>query len=169
MADEPVREPLSEPAGTPASQPPVSPVGDPAQQPVSEPADDGSGDRRSLWGLLAIIAVIIILILLFLMLRGCGGESGEGDKDTGGKEIVPVTGLLAVPGSVSVWVAEGTEVSAVLTLAGVSGGSITNMGGGRFVVTVPNGAEDAAVDRLKETEGVYDAGRVFTQRSGEGD
>jgi len=169
MADEPVREPLTEPVGSPASQPPTDQTAYPAQEPAPDPTGDGTGDRRTLWGLFAIIAVIVILILVFLMLRGCGGASSESDKDTGGKEIVPVTGLLAVPGSVSVWVADGADVSAVLTLAGVSGSNVTNMGGGRFVVTVPNGAEDAAVDRLKAIEGVYDAGRVFTQRSGEGD
>ena len=35
------------------------------------------------------------------------------------------------------------------------------MGGGRFVVEVPNGSEVDAARRLREVEGVYDAGRVY--------
>ena len=35
------------------------------------------------------------------------------------------------------------------------------MGGGRFVVEVPPGTEVEAVRRLRDVDGVYDAGRVY--------
>ncbi len=153
MSDEPV-QPVAEPA----------PEADEPQLDPSSEEDRDRGDRRSLWGLLALIAVIVIIVLVFLMLRGCGGNESKGSTDGGGKEIVSVTGLLAVPGSVSVWVAQDTPIDGVLSVAGVADAPVTNMGGGRFVVTVPLGSEDAIVDKLKKVEGVYDSGRVYTRR-----
>jgi hypothetical protein len=140
---------------------------EPVQDPQIQPDDDGAGKRRSLVGLIAAVAVIIILVLVLLMLRGCGsGSKNGGGEDSSVKEIVPVAGLKIVPGQVSVWVAQGGDISTVLTIGGLRDAEITNMGGGRYVITVPTGTEDAVIKSLKGVAGVHDAGRVFSDGSG---
>lgn len=137
---------------------------EPVQDPQTQP-DQDTGQRPGMWGVVAIVAVIVVLVLLFLLLRGCSAASSTGSAEKAPKEIVPVSGLVPVPGAVSVWVAQGTTVDVVLAAAGYSSAGVTDMGGGRFVLAVPVGTESAAVKKLKGVSSVYDAGLVFTDRA----
>jgi hypothetical protein len=112
-------------------------------------------------GLVGVILVVIVVILMLLIFRSCGTESGSGTTGSNGKEIVPVGGLEPDPGVVSAWVQQGTDIAAVLRVAGLENSTITNMGGGRYVISVPAGTEDAVVRILSQTTGVYDAGLVY--------
>jgi len=62
---------------------------------------------------------------------------------------------------VSVWVVEGGDVNEALSLADVRADDVVNMGGGRFVIAVPEGTEAAVVAKLLKTERVVDAGLVY--------
>lgn len=135
-----------------ASAPPASP------EPTPEPKP-----RRSLWGLLGMIAIIVIIVLIILLLlRDCGGGAG-GPEGGGGKTIEPVAGYDTVPGLVSVWIAEGASIDAVLEDAGVDAAGTTDTGDGRYIVEVAPGTELASAEKLQGTDGVYDAGLVYEQ------
>lgn len=112
-------------------------------------------------GLVGVIIVVVVVVLMLLLFRGCAAGSGSEDGSSTQKEIVSVQGLTAEPGAVSVWVAPETEVKALLAIAGLESSTITNMGGGRFVVSVPPGSEETVVRILSSNQGVYDAGRVY--------
>lgn len=132
--------------------PPVQP------EPTPEPEP-----RRSLWGLLGMIALIVIVVLIILLLlRDCGGGP-DGPGGGGGKTIEPVAGYDSVPGLVSVWIAEGDSIDAVLENAGVSATGSTDTGNGRYIVEVAPGTELASAEKLQGTDGVYDAGLVYQQ------
>jgi hypothetical protein len=122
---------------------------------------DRARSNRGMLGLVGTILVIVIVALMLLMIRGCDTGAGRDSGTNGGKEIVPVAGLSADPGVVSAWVANGSDISSVLRVAGLENATITDMGGGRFVITVPVGTEDTVVRILAEADGVYDAGRVY--------
>lgn len=137
-----------------------------ADEPIRKPHAQIDSDRartnRGMLGLVGIILVIVLVVLMLLMIRGCDIGASRDTGAAGGKEIVPVEGLIADPGVVSVWVAEGTDISVVLRVGGLENSSITDMGGGRFVITVPPGTEDTVVRILAEVKGVYDAGLVYS-------
>jgi len=112
-------------------------------------------------GLVGVILVMVIVLLALLMFRGCDLGAGRDNTDSSGKEIVPVGKLKPDAGLVSAWVQQGTNVSGVLKVAGLENSTITDMGGGRYVISVPAGTEDAVVRILSQTKGVYDAGLVY--------
>lgn len=118
-------------------------------------------NRRSLFRVVIAVIVIVVISLAVLMVRGCGSDDADGGSSDGGKAIVPVQGLPAQPGAVSVWVAEGSSIDSVLEEAAVRAGDVVNMGGGRYVVTVPEGEEAAIARRLTKVNGVTDAGLVY--------
>ncbi len=123
-------------------------------------ADEEQTDRRSLWRLLPVLAAIIIAIIVLLLLRDCGGARG-GASGSRTRSIERVQGMEPVAGVISLWVKGDADVTRVLATAGVRAGEKLDLGGGRYVVDVPQGSENAAVAALKKTAGVYDAGRVF--------
>jgi hypothetical protein len=136
-----------------------------ADEPVSDPRvqDDPERTRRTrgMLGLIGIVIVLVILALVLLMVRGCASSATRMDGESGIKEIVSVKGLNADPGQVSAWVKPGSDIFSILRIAGLEDAKITDMGGGRFVISVPAGTEDTVVRILAETDGVYDAGRVY--------
>jgi ABC-type cobalt transport system substrate-binding protein len=113
-------------------------------------------------GLVGVVIVIVVVVLILLLFRGFGTAAKSGAGATGGKKIVPVEGLTADPGIVSAWVAPGGDVSSILRVAGLESSTITDLGGGRYVISVPAGTEDTVVRILAEVDGVYDAGRVYS-------
>jgi hypothetical protein len=113
---------------------------------------------------LAGVILVIIVVLALLGLRGCDTGNSSGATTTGKKTIVPVEGLSADPGVVSAWVAQGTDIAVILRVKGLENSAITDMGGGRYVISVPAGTEDTVVRLLADAEGVYDAGRVYGQK-----
>jgi hypothetical protein len=114
-------------------------------------------------GLIGVALVVVIVVLMLLLFRGFGaGTAGNGAGTTGGKKIVPVEGLTANPGVVSAWVRQGADLTAMLRVAGLENSNITDLGGGRYVISVPAGTEDTVVRILAEIDGVYDAGRVYS-------
>lgn len=123
--------------------------------------------KRGLWGLLGILVLVIVVILILLLLRDCG-RSGEDGATTGGKTIEIVEGLDPVPGIISVWIKPGAEIEQVVSAASVDGGDFIDMGGGRFVVQVPEGQEEASAGDLIKLDSVYDAGLVYSQEASEG-
>jgi hypothetical protein len=118
--------------------------------------------NRGLLGLAGAI-VLIVVVLLALSLRGCDTGATTTKTSNGNRTIVPVEGLTADSGVVSAWVQEGGNLSSVLKVAGLENSNITDMGGGRYVISVPVGTEDTVVRILAETDGVYAAGRVYSE------
>jgi len=134
---------------------------EPIRQLHARTSDDGTLSGRGMLGLVGIMLVIVIVVLMLLMVRSCDTGADRNTGSGGAKQIVPVTGLSANPGLVSAWVATDGNVSDVLKVAGLEDASITDMGGGRFVISVPLGTEDTVVRILAGVKGVYDAGRVY--------
>jgi len=120
-------------------------------------------DRRSLMMVLAVAVVIVVAVLLLLMLRGCGSVLNSANRRSSGNQIVPVEGGKPVDGAISVWMAAGADLRAALVSAGVRNYKVVDMGGGRFVVGVTTGTEVETARRLRDAEGVHDAGRVYEQ------
>ena len=125
-----------------------------------EQEDEHRSDRRGLWNVLVIAIIVIIVILVLLMLRGCDGIMDSARHGSATNEIVPVSGSNPLSGKVSIWVEPKTPISQVLAAAGISGATV-DMGAGRYVVDVPAGSEVENVRLLRDTKGVYDAGRVY--------
>ena len=134
---------------------------EPVRKPHAQTDPDRARSNRGMLGLVGVILVIVIVALILLMFRGCDLGVGRDTGSSGAREIVPVEGLSADPGIVSAWVAPGHNVSAILRVAGLENSTITDMGGGRYVISVPDGTEETVVRILAEVEGVYDAGRVY--------
>jgi hypothetical protein len=129
---------------------------------------EGSGedpDRRSLIVVLAVAVTIIVIVLVLLMLRGCDSVLNSANRRSSTNQIVPVAGQPPVDGSVSIWVAAGTDLETVLSEAGVNRTGVVDMGGGRFVVEVPPGTEVEVMRRLRDVSAVYDAGRVYADET----
>lgn len=124
-----------------------------AEQPEKAP-------NRSLWGLVGLLAATIIVILMLLMIPRCQ-SSAEQPTGRKGKTIVVVPRYEPLPGAVSVWLSDSTNLSSALAGARVRSDGSVNMGGGRWVVMVREGSEDRAVAALKAEAGVHDAGRVY--------
>jgi len=118
-------------------------------------------DRRSLFGVIVATIVIVVIILVFLMLRSCDSAEGDGSTTTGGQTITSVKGLTPEPGAISVWVVDGTSIDSVLLVGDIRTTDVVNMDGGRYVVGVPEGTEDEAMQKLAEVAGVIDTGRVY--------
>ena len=122
---------------------------------------DRARSNRGMLGLIGVVIVVVLVILMLLLFRGFGTSAGSNTGSSGGNKIVPVEGLTANPGFVSAWVAPEGNVTEVLRIAGLENSNITDLGGGRYVISVPNGTEDTVVRILAEIDGVYDAGRVY--------
>ena len=121
-------------------------------------------DGRGLWSVLAIAVVVVIVILGLLMLRGCSTILTSADHGSATDRINAVSGAQPVDGKISVWIASGANITQVLGASGVSGDTV-DMGGGRFIVSVPTGTEVEAVRKLRDDKDVYDAGRVYSDTS----
>lgn len=130
---------------------------------VTEPENEPE-DHRSLRRAIIPVIVVVVIVLVFLLLRGCDSSQKNGTVTAGKKTIVSVDGLPAQAGTVSAWLAESSDIDTVLQSAAVTAGDVVNMGGGRYIVVVPEGTESAVVARLQKIDGVVDAGRVY--RSG---
>jgi len=131
------------------------------RKPHAQTDPDRARSSRGMLGLVGIILVIVIVALALLMLRGCEFGSNRDTGSSGSKEIVPVGGLPTSSGTVAAWVTEGTDISGLLRIAGLENSTVTNMGDGKYVISVPPGSEDTVVRILTETKGVYGAGRVY--------
>ena len=134
---------------------------EPIRQSNVHAEDDRARSNRGMLGLVGVILVIVVVALMLLLFRGCDTSASGGAGASGGKEIVPVAGLTPQAGVVSAWVAADGDISSVLRIAGLEDSTITDMGGGRYVVTVPMGTEESVVRILSGLNGVYDAGRVY--------
>jgi len=134
---------------------------EPIRQSHAHPSDDRGRSSRGMLGLIGIMLVIVIVVLMLLMLQSCDTAANRDAGSGGAKQIVPVTGLSADPSLVSAWVTPDGDISDVLKVAGLEDASITDMGGGRYVISVPLGTEDTVVRILAGVKGVYDAGRVY--------
>lgn len=128
---------------------------------VSEVQDTTEEERprRELMTLVSILLLVVLVILVLLMLRGCGSTSGLDTR--GAKTITSVEGAEPLDGVISVWVEEGTNLTAALSKAGVSHEDIADLGDGRYLVVVSQGVERDAARRLAAQPGVYDVGLVY--------
>lgn len=139
----------------------------PEEAPLRSSADQAAGPeetarrRDRLWALLAGAVVVILVILFLLLLPRCAASNDPEASNPQGKEIVAVPPLDPMDGVVSVWVKPDTTIDEVLKKAAVSTDDSVDMGDGRFIITVPKGSEADAVSRLKASQGIYDAGRVY--------
>ena len=123
--------------------------------------------RRSLVAVVIAAIVIVVIVLVLLLLRGCNSSADNaGTTKNGPKTIESVQGLKPKPGAISIWVSDGTPIDTVLGAAGIRSGDVINMGGGRFVVTVPDGSEAAMAKRVSEIGGVIDVGLVYATATG---
>jgi uncharacterized protein YceK len=118
-------------------------------------------DRRGLNAAMGVTIAVVIIVLALMMLRGCSSILSSANRQSSTNQIVPVEGARPVDGKVSVWVVAGTNLQDALSAAGVDASGIVDMGGGRFVITVPAGREVDAVRSLQSVKGLYDAGRVY--------
>jgi len=134
-------------------------IGDDSERP--EPDSRQSNDRRSLVSILAVVVVVVVIVLGLLMMRGCGSVMNNANKTGGKNEIAPVEGRTPVDGAISLWVKAGTSAQQVVSAAGIASQGIVDMGGGRYVVDLAPGTEVESARRLKDADGVYDAGRVY--------
>ena len=125
-----------------------------------EQDDRRDSDRRGLWNVLAIAVVVVIVILVLLMLRGCNAIMSSTDHASATNQIIAVPGSEPVDGKVSVWLTPRASIAQVLAANGLAG-DVVDMGGGRFVIDVPAGSEVENVRKLRDDDGVYDAGRVY--------
>ena len=128
----------------------------------SHTSSDPSATKRRSLRTLAIVAaatVIVILVLAILGLDTIGGTRGANGSH--GKVIVAVDGHRVESGSISVWLKPGSDVRAALQTAGLRNTAVVDMGGDRFVVSLPAGSETSAIARLHQVSGVIDAGNVY--------
>jgi len=123
------------------------------------PEPEGPERDRRLPSILGLVLLIVVAILIF-MLSQCGASNES--SQAGGKSIEPVENRSPLPGTVSVWITPGTTIDAVLSAARIRAIGRTNMGGGRWVVRLREGAEERAVSALQEDAAVYDAGLVYS-------
>lgn len=128
---------------------------------IADETEPEPEERRSSRGVVTAIAVIVIVVLILLLFRACGSSDKSGATSGGGKSILPVAGMPPQPGAVSVWVIETSDIDAILKAESVIADNVVNMGGSRYVFTVPQGTESAVVKRLKNAQGVEDAGLVY--------
>lgn len=123
--------------------------------------EDETPSRGRFWGLLAGVVVVLLVILLLFLLPRCASSDDADAGNPQGKEIVSVPPLDPLHGVVSVWVKPDTTVGEILERAAINTDDSVDMGGGRYIVAVPEGSEADAVRRLKASQGVYDAGLVY--------
>ncbi len=138
-----------------------------ADEPILKPHAHTAAVRaranREVLSLVGVALAVVAVVLALMLFGGFGSATVRGGGSTNrGKKIVPVEGLNAAPGVVSAWVAQGGDLSAVLRVAGLENSTITDLGGGRYVISVPAGTEDTVVRILADVDGVYDAGRVYS-------
>ena len=133
-----------------------------AGQPDSAPESEHEPERRrSPWSwLLAAVVIILFAIVLFL-LRQCGSPLPKGAEKEGNQRIEAVETMQPVPGTISVWIAETTNIDRVLLGAGISPRSVTDLTEGRFVVEVEPAQTEDAAERISQQRGVHDAGLVY--------
>lgn len=115
--------------------------------------------RRNLSGLVALVLFVVVVALGLLLVRGCGAQ--DRPAESGGRSIETVEGLDPMPGVIALWVDEDAKVEKVANSAGVEARSFLDMGKGRYVVQVPEGAEETSAERLSGVPGVVDAGLVY--------
>jgi len=122
-------------------------------------SDEGR-HHHSLWTLTSILLLLVISALALLMFRGTDpGSLAFGDR--GDKSILAVDDADAAPSLVSVWVDGSTSIEDTLDSAGITADSISDMGDGRYLITIAAGLEDSCAECLAKQDGVYDVGRVF--------
>ena len=132
---------------------------------TDELAESEPRGHRVFFGNIAILVAIVIIVLVLQMLRGCDTAKGSTRNRDGNRSITSVDGLSPARGVVSLWLNDGLAARPVLDSAGVSAVDIVDMGGGRFVVTVPEGTEVRAIARLAATEDVVDSGLVYADEA----
>jgi len=126
-----------------------------------EPQQQRSGS--SAWNVVGVVALVVIIILILLLLRDCGGPNAVGGGSGGDKTIVTAPRYEPLPGVVSVWVSGDTTIDAVLGAMSIRSEDVVSLGGGRYIIAVPEGQEDRAVETLKTKGGVFDAGLVYDE------
>lgn len=134
-------------------------------EPIVTPRAQNDSTRvkssRGMLELLGVILVLVVVALLLLMSRGFKTGESQSTVTGGGKQIVPIAGLTADSGIVSAWVSDDVDITAALRIAGLEDSTITDMGGGRYVISVPVGTEETVVRVLGNIDGVHDAGLVY--------
>lgn len=123
--------------------------------------DEEEQPRRRLGSLIALLVAIVIIIIVILLLRGCGERASGESSEKGAKTIEAVEGYTPVEGAVSVWIKEGSSIDDIVSIADVDLSNYVDMGGGRYILDVAPGTEEAAVKTLSKMKGCYDAGRVY--------
>jgi hypothetical protein len=120
-------------------------------------------ERRSLLTPFTVTVAVIIILLMLMMLRSNSSfRANSSDKRSTTKQIVPVKGREPIDSQVSLWLAPDASVQDVLSAAGLRPSEVVDMGGGRYVLTVPASREISSIRVLLGIDGVYDAGRVYS-------
>jgi hypothetical protein len=133
----------------------------PSYEGVAETPEDEPRSRRDTWNAAGLVILLVVVFLIVWLLRDCARPNDRAGVAGGRKEIVAVPRYEPMPGAVSVWVSDQTTIDRVLRAAGVRRSDIISLGGGRYVLSVQRGLEQATIDELKSREGVFDAGLVY--------
>lgn len=135
--------------------------------PHSQPNASSRPNATKRWSpsTLAVVAAVTVIVILVLAMLGLDNLGAGGAGGSAGKVIVPAAGHPVESGSVSVWLKPGSNVRTVLQTAGLDSSAVVDMGGDRFVVSLPAGSETSAIARLHKVSSVIDAGNVYAENS----
>lgn len=134
-------------------------------RPEPESEEDAERDNRSMGTLGTILVIVVVVILVLLFWRGCANRQTRNETSGGGAVITSVPGLNKVDAGVAVWVKPGIDIDTVLERNGLGDAAYTDFGEGTFVIEVETGKADSIVRKLKNDEGLYDAGYLYSDNA----
>ncbi len=119
-------------------------------------------DTRSLGTLGTVLLIVVVVVLVLLLWRSCGTKQQTGETESGGGIITSVSDAEYAEAGIAVWVKPGADIETVLQRNGLGDAAYSDFGEGTYVVSVDKGSAEHVVARLKNDEGLYDAGFVYT-------
>ncbi len=120
-------------------------------------------EERSYTTLGTVLLAILLIVVVVMFWRSCTADSRAGDSGGRGGIISDAPGVDTVDGGVAIWVKPGESVDRVLGRNGLGDATYTDLGEGTYVVSIGQMDAAALIERLKDDEGLYDAGFLFAE------
>lgn len=133
-------------------------------RPDFEPEAEPERENRSLGTLGTILLILVVVILVLLFWRGCASQQNTSETGTDGGVITSIPGLDAVDAGIAVWVKPGIKIETVLERNGLGDATYTDFGQGTYVIEVEGGRAASLVSKLKNDQGLYDAGFIYSDK-----